>query len=56
MKKWIRSKTLWINLIAIAAIILQAEYGFVVSPEIELGVLGIINLVLRAITNEGLEK
>jgi len=56
MKKWIRSKTLWINVIAIAAIILQAEYGFVVSPELELAALGIINLILRKYTNEGLSK
>ena len=56
MKKWIRSKTLWVNLIAIVAIIIQAEYGFVVSPEIELMVLGAVNLVLRKLTNEGLER
>lgn len=56
MKKWIRSKTLWINIIAIVAIILQAEYGFVVSPEIEVAALGAINLILRAVTKEGLEK
>jgi len=56
MKKWIRSKTFWINVIAIAAIILQAEYGFVVSPELELAALGIINLILRKYTNEGLSK
>jgi len=56
MKKWMRSKTLWINIIAIAAIVLQAEYGFIVTPELELAALGIINLILRAITNEGLEK
>lgn len=56
MKKWIRSKTLWINIIAIAAIILQAEHGFIVSPELELAALGIINLVLRKYTKEGLTK
>lgn len=56
MKKWIKSKTLWMNVIAIAAIILQAEYGFVVSPELELAVLAGINLILRKYTNEGLSK
>jgi len=56
MKKWIRSKTLWVNIIAIVAIILQAEYGFVISPEVEVAALGMINLILRAITKEGLEK
>lgn len=56
MKKWIRSKTLWINIIAIVAIVLQAEYGFIVTPELELAALGIVNLILRKYTNEGLEK
>jgi len=56
MKKWIRSKTLWLNVIAIAAIILQAEYGFVVTPELELAALAVINLILRKYTNEGLKK
>jgi len=56
MKKWIRSKTLWVNIIAIVAIILQTEYGFVISPEVEVAALGMINLILRAITKEGLEK
>ncbi len=56
MKKWIRSKTLWINLIGIAAIILQCEYGFVINAEHEFLILGGINLILRLITNEGLEK
>ena len=56
MKSYWKSRTLWINVIAIAAIILQAEYGFIVSPELELAALGAINLILRAITNEGLIK
>jgi len=56
MKKWIRSKTLWVNIIAIVAIILQAEYGFVVNPELELAALGFVNLILRKYTNEGLGK
>ncbi len=56
MKKWIKSKTLWINLIGIAAIILQCEYGFVMKPEYEGLILTAINIILRAITNEGLER
>lgn len=56
MKKWYRSKTLWLNIIGIVAIILQCEYGFIVSPELELAALGIINLILRKYTNEGLTK
>lgn len=56
MKKWVRSKTLWINIIAIVTIILQTEYGFVVTPELELMALGAVNLILRKFTKEGLTK
>ena len=55
MKKCIRSKTLWINIIAISAIIAQCKFGFVVNPELQVTILGIVNLILRTITNEGLE-
>ena len=55
MKKWYKSKTLWVNIIGIAAIILQAEYGFIVSVELEAGILGLINLILRLVSNEQLE-
>ena len=54
MKKWYYSRMLWINAIAIAAIILQSEVGYVLSPALQTAILGFINLVLRLITNEGL--
>lgn len=56
MKKWIRSKTLWMNIIAIAAIIAQVEYGFIINPEAQLLILSAVNLIMRAITKEGLKK
>ncbi len=52
MKKWIKSKTLWINVLAIVTLILRAEYGYTLTPEIEIGILGLINIALRAITKE----
>lgn len=55
-KKWFRSKTLWLNVIGIAGIILQCEYGFVIDAELEFAILGGINVLLRLITNKGLEK
>jgi len=51
-KKWYKSKTLWVNAIAIAAIIIQSETGYVVSPEIQVLALGVINVILRKITKE----
>jgi len=56
VKKFWKSKTFWANLIALAALALQIEYGFVASPELQAMALVIVNLVLRKYTNEGLEK
>ena len=52
MKKWIKSKTLWVNIISIISIIIRAEYGYVLTPEAEIALLGAINLILRIITKE----
>ena len=52
MKNWWKSKMLWLNIISIAVIIIQAETGYIVSPESQLLILGVINLILRIITKE----
>ena len=54
MKKWLKSKTLWINVIAIAVIIVQGEYGYVVTPELQLSILAGINFMLRLISKENI--
>ncbi len=54
MKKWYKSKTLWINAIAAVAFFVQAQFGFVVSLEYQAFVLAIVNLILRWITKEGI--
>lgn len=46
------SKTLWINLIGIIVMVVQAYTGFVCSPEIQAMALGVINMILRAITKQ----
>jgi len=56
MKKFWKSKTFWMNIIALVALALQIEYGFVASIELQAVALGIVNLMLRKYTNEGLEK
>ena len=56
-KSWYTSKTLWVNVLAIAVMI--AEYLIVnkiYSPEIHALVLATINLGLRIITKTGLTK
>jgi len=56
MKAWYKSRTLWINVIAFIALIAQAYNGFIISPEEQLAILAIINLFVRLITKEELEK
>jgi len=51
-KIWYTSKVLWINILAIVAIILQGKLGYTVSPEIQVAILALINIVLRAITKQ----
>lgn len=50
-----KSKTLWVNLIAIIVLIVQNQLGYAISPELQGVILGAINIVLRAITNEPLD-
>jgi len=42
--------------IAVAALIAQAKYGFIISPEEQAGVIVVINLLLRVITKKELTK
>lgn len=55
-KRWFRSRTLWANVIAVVALIIEANTSKVISPEVQVSILGVINLVLRIITNKGLVK
>ena len=54
MKKWYASRTVWVNLMAAVAIIVQTQTGFVIDEEAEAAIIIIVNLFLRAITSEGL--
>lgn len=53
-KAFYLSKTFWLNVLAIVGLILQSYTEFVLSPEAQVAILGLINIVLRAITNEPL--
>lgn len=52
MKPWYTSKTLWLNAIAVLALIIQSQANFVIDVEAQAGLLAFINLVLRLITKE----
>ena len=49
-KAWYQSKTLWLNILAAGAGIVQTYTGFVVSPEVQGAILIILNVILRFVT------
>lgn len=54
MKKWYKSRQLWLNFLAAVALFSQSQFGFVVSPEMQGYLLVILNALLRLDTTEGL--
>ena len=51
-KHWFQSKMLWVNAIALVAIIVQYATGQeVLDIEAQATILAVINLILRLITN-----
>jgi hypothetical protein len=55
MVMWYKSKTLWVNAIAIVGIVFESMFGYPIEPEAQLGILAVINLILRVVTKEELE-
>ena len=53
-KRWYTSKTLWLNLLAIAALVAQTEFGYLLDAEAQAVILAGINLLLRIVTKKGL--
>ena len=51
-KAFYLSKTFWVNLIALIAIVLQSKFGYVSSPENQMAILGVINVILRIVTKK----
>lgn len=50
-KKWYASKTLWINCIAVLAIVLQSVTGSeILDTDSQTALLAVINIALRIIT------
>ena len=50
-KPW-ASKTLWVNILGVVGILAQTYTGFVIGPELQVMILGVINVILRLITKE----
>jgi len=53
-KPWYLSKTLWTNIVALSALLIQMKYGFLISPEEQIAILTFANLILRAMTGKEL--
>jgi len=53
-KPFYMSKTLWVNAIAIIVAVVASVTGYDVDPEAQVGVLALVNMILRVITKQGL--
>lgn len=51
-KKWYTSKTVWANIVATAALVIQWRYGFIMDPAAQAIAMTFVNLGLRKVTNE----
>lgn len=51
-KPWYESKMIWFNLVAIVALAVQSQYGFIISQTEQEAALIIINLILRSVTKQ----
>ena len=51
-KTWWKSKTLWVNLIAFGAAIIQTKNGFFMDPGLQMMALALVNKWLRSITKD----
>jgi len=54
-KKLRNSRTFWVNLIALGAIIVQTMTGVSISAQEQAAILAVINIALRIITKESIE-
>ena len=54
-KKWYESKTIWVNVVATIAIVIQTVSGKDIIPaETQVGIIAVVNLLLRMITKENI--
>mgnify|MGYP003151258753 CR=1 FL=1 len=55
-KRWYHSRMMWINIVALVATIVELATGQVMVAAIQDSIVAIINIFLRAHTNQGLSK
>ena len=54
-KNPVTSKTIWVNGLAILAVILNGQFGIELSPEVQVAALAVVNWVLRLVTKAPLD-
>ena len=54
MKQYLKSKTIWMNVIALIAIISAGQFGVVLDGNTQASLLFFMNVILRKITKEEL--
>jgi hypothetical protein len=55
VKEWWKSKTLWLNVLAAAIVIVQALQGQPwLEPEIQVAILAVLNAILRLVTSQAI--
>ena len=57
-KSWFTSKTLWVNFIAIVAIVANSLWGVELDAEVQAAlatsILAVVNIALRFVTNKAI--
>ncbi len=54
MKKWYKSRTLWLNVLASVGLFAQNQFGFVIPMELQAVLIAWMNILLRFDTTEAL--
>ncbi|MEK6263440.1 MAG: hypothetical protein N2B06_01440 [Clostridium sp.] len=54
-KKWYLSKTIYVNAIMLVGVMAQQIIGKdIITPELQVALLSVVNLILRSVTNENI--
>jgi len=56
VKKWYTSKTLWLGVLMIATAVVEYIAGLPVGTTFLQGLSGVMTIVLRLVTNQGITK
>lgn len=51
-KSWLLSRTIWANVVAVAAGFAAQKFGIQIDAATQVAILGVINLVLRVVTKQ----